>query len=80
MQLKIGGDKITIYDYSRLRGRIVEKFETVERFAHAVGRTRAAVSRKLNNRTYFTQNEIRLFAEKLEIADEEIGQFFFTRK
>lgn len=75
----LGGDRIT-YDYSRLRGRIIEKYETVEKFAHAVGRTRAAVSRKLNNRTYFTQNEIRLFAEKLEIQPDEIGEFFFVRK
>lgn len=68
------------YDYSHLKGKIIERFKSAKNFAAAVGMTNAAVSRKLNNQRYFTQNEIRRFSELLGIAETEIGFYFFSRQ
>ena len=40
-----------VYDYSKLEGKIIEKFGTRERFAKALGITTKTISEKLNNAT-----------------------------
>ena len=75
----LGGDKIRkFYNYSRLRGRIYELYESQDNFARAISVNPTKVSAKLKNRAYFTQNEVRQWAKALKIGPEEIGPCFFT--
>lgn len=66
------------FNYSKLRGRIIEKFGTYTKFAKEIGWESSYLSRKLNGEIAFTQADIVLFRDKLEILVEDIGAFFFT--
>lgn len=68
------------FEYSKLRGRIKEKFGTESKFANEIGLNKGSLSDRLNNKTEFKQPEILESMEKLEIKNEEIVQYFFTRK
>ena len=46
------------FDYSKLRGRIVEKYATQEAFAREVGQTPTTISYKLKNRKPITRKDI----------------------
>ena len=72
-------DRIT-FDYSKLRGRIVEKCGTIKRFANAMGVTSAAVGMKLNNKHYFSQTDIVRAVTVLDISPDAVSQYFFTQK
>ena len=67
------------YDYSHLKGRITERYRNAKNFCAASGISEATISRKLNNRRYFSQNEIKKISELLGITDNEIGIYFFSR-
>lgn len=69
-----------IYDYSKLRGRIIEIFKTQTAFAKAIKMSNAAISSRLNNKTYFDQNEIIKVCEVLNIKIEDIQVYFFKFK
>lgn len=69
-----------MFDYSKLRGRIREKVGTENDFAKEIGIGRTSLSKKLNNRVEFTQNEMKDAAAVLEIEDRDIPDYFFTRK
>lgn len=66
------------FDYSKLKGRIIEIFDTCAKFAESIGKTNTYVSLTLNNKRYLQQNEVVEWARKLEIPDEEIGAFFYA--
>lgn len=68
------------FDFSKLRGRIVEKFGTCAAFAAAAGFTEPTLSAKLNNKSMFTMVEIHTIIqpELLDIPADEIGVYFFT--
>ena len=66
------------FDYSRLRGKIKEKFKTQADFANALNCSSATISGKLNNSVDFTQNEIAKSAEVLGLSQDEIPSYFFT--
>ena len=42
-----------MYNYSKLKGRVTECFDTQENFANAMGMSRVSISQKLNNISYF---------------------------
>ena len=68
------------WDYSKLRGRIKEKFNTLDSFAEALGMSRTSLSQRLNNQLEFSQNEI---AKALVLLDEDevnMVDFFYTPK
>ena len=69
-----------VYDYSKLEGRIVEKFRTRESFAKALGITAKSLSEKLNNKTIWKQPEIFKAMELLSIQGEDIESYFFKKK
>ena len=46
------------YDYSKLLGRITEKFGTQARFSGAMGMSERSLSLKLNSKVPFKQPEI----------------------
>lgn len=66
-----------VFDYSKLRGRIKERFGTQDRFAAALGIGRVSLSQRLNNSLGFSQEEILRAAELLGIPTEEIPAYFF---
>lgn len=68
------------FDYSKLRGRIVEKYQTIGRFCDVFGITKTAMSDKLNNRARFKQTDIMRIVELLEIDQNDIPEYFFARK
>jgi len=69
-----------LYDYSKLRGRIKEYFDTIDNFAEKMNLSPTAVINKLCNRSPFKQPEITLACILLEIPDEEMHIYFFTLK
>lgn len=68
------------FDYNRLRGRIVEKFGTQIIFARKLGVSQRTLSLKLNNKVYFSQDEITKCSDLLEIPSSEIQDYFFEKK
>lgn len=69
-----------VYDYSKLKGRIVEKLGTQGAFAEQMNMTGVAVSKRLNNKIPWRQEEIEKAAEILGIRENEILKFFFKRR
>ena len=67
-----------MYDYSKLRGRIVEKYGTMSRFAEELGLSLVAVSNKMNNKTGFTRTDIEKWANLLDIPGFEYDAYFFA--
>lgn len=68
------------FNYSKLKGRIIEKFGKQENFAKAFGVSTATISNKLNNKTYWDNPEIAKAVELLEISPDEINDYFFNYK
>ena len=67
-------------DYSKLRGRIKEKFGTEKEFARALNISYATLNKKLNNIYDFSQTEIAKSVRLLMIEDKEISNYFFYIK
>lgn len=67
-----------IFNYAKLRGRMVEKYGTIEKTAEAAGLRRDMISLALNGKRQFTQADIMTLATTLEIPSEEVGAYFFT--
>lgn len=70
------------FDFSKLRGRIIEKYGTYGRFADAMGHSKAWVSVRLNNAVSWSADEIRraCMPDVLDIPAEEITNYFFVPK
>lgn len=68
------------FDYSKLRGRIVEKYGTLEAFASAVNLSNHTISKYINNKIPWKQTNIEAAVRALDIPPEEISSYFFTPK
>lgn len=68
------------FDYSKLRGRIVEVFGTQGACAKRLNVSERTLSLKLNGRIFFSQDEILLLAEVLNLTENDIPIYFFTQK
>lgn len=66
------------FDYSKLSGRIVEKYGTQYNFSIALGLSERSLSLKLNNRVPWKSTELQKAIELLDIPREEIGEYFFN--
>jgi hypothetical protein len=71
-----------MFDYSKLIGRIVEKFGTRRAFAEAIGISENSMSQKLSNKMAITTDDIKEWCkpEFLDINCDKIGVYFFTLK
>ncbi len=67
-------------DYSKLRGRIRERFGTEQAFAEAMEKTISQMSLLLNGKAVWRQVDIKKACDILGIADSDIGQYFFAEK
>ena len=66
------------FRYNKLRGRIVEKYGTHEKFSKALGISKNSLSLKINGKTGFSQADIIKWCELLDIDVSEIGIYFFN--
>lgn len=73
-----GNSMTRTFTYNKLRGRIVEKYRTQDAFAHAIGITKNALSRKMTCKAGISQEDIAKWCKLLDIGLDEIGDFFFT--
>lgn len=69
-----------MFDYSKLLGRIKEKFGSNSNFALSMKISERSMSLKLNNKVEWKQNEIARAKKLLNIADEELYYYFFEEK
>ena len=67
-----------MYSYSKLRGRITEKFGTQASLAEALGVSVVSVSKKLNGVTGFSQEDIEKWSQLLDISKHEYPDYFFA--
>lgn len=72
------GEKM-VFDYSKLSGRIVEKFGTQYNFAIAMGISERSLSLKLNNRVDWRSKEITKACQELGIRNDELSEYFFKQ-
>lgn len=66
------------YSYKKLRGRIVEKYDSQEKFAEAIGISTTSLSKKMQGKTMFSQKDINLWCKLLDISYDQIGDYFFA--
>ena len=64
--------------YSKLRGRIVEKYGSQERFCEAVGISSVSMSKKMTGQTGFSQQDIIKWCSLLDIELNDVGDYFFA--
>lgn len=67
-----------VYNYSKLLGRIKEKFGTQEKFALSLGIGRVSLSQCLNGRVEFSQSEILRACELLKISKNDVSEYFLN--
>lgn len=68
------------YDYSKLRGRIIECFGTSGTFAKAFPMSERTLSLKMNSKRSWSQKQIARACELLHISQQDMPDYFFTQK
>lgn len=68
------------YNYAKLNGRIIECYGTQRNFAEAMGISSEAMSKKMNNKTFWRQQDIDKACTLLEIAPIDIPAYFFVQE
>lgn len=66
------------FDYSRLKGKIVERYGTCKNFAEETNQSISSVTLKLNGKREMKTKEIFAWANYLGIQDAELSDYFFT--
>ena len=65
------------FDYSKLKGRIKEVFDTQESYAERLGISRSSLSLRLTGKIEFSQSEIIKSCKVLDLDPSEIPSYFF---
>lgn len=68
------------FDYSKLLGRIVEKYGTQYNFAVALGVSERTLSLKLNHKVRWKDSDIIKALGLLDLKIEDIPDYFFEEK
>lgn len=68
------------FDFSRLKGRIIERHGSLSGFADVLGKPVSHVSRCLRGEIEFNQPRVMEWCEVLEIPCDEIAYFFYVLK
>lgn len=68
------------FDFSKLKGRIIEKFGSRKAFGEAMGLRAEQLSRRLSSQTPWTPQETLRAVDLLGIDPLEISDYFFTLK
>ncbi len=68
------------YDYSKLLGRIKEKYGTRDKLVEKITISSTSLNLRLNNKLKFDQQDIKELSEALDIQEAEIPDYFFQEK
>lgn len=68
------------YNYSKLKGRIVEICGSQSVFAEKMGLSEQTISNKLKGRYKFSQNDIEKAIKILNLTKDDIPTYFFNQK
>lgn len=68
------------FDYSKLRGRIVEKYGTLGNFETAIGFSHTSLSNKMLGKSDWSNSEIVRACNLLDVKNSEVGEYFFCVK
>lgn len=66
-----------MYDYCKLKGKIIEVFGSQYLFAKKMGWSERTCSLKLNGKIFWKQNEITKACVLLNICDADLQGYFF---
>ena len=66
------------FNYSKLKGRIKEKYSTQSAFANSLGISTVSLYAKINNRDEFSQSEMLKCCDLLKIPKKNIPDFFYA--
>lgn len=66
------------FNYSKLRGRIIEMYGSQRSFAKAMNVSERTLSLKMSGKRTWKQSEICLAVKLLGISDDAIKDYFFT--
>lgn len=66
------------FNYSKLKGRIIEKYGSMTNFSEELGVSKQALSRKINGNIGISRTDILKWCELLDIEQSEIGIYFFA--
>lgn len=71
-----------MYDYSKLLGRIIEKFGSQRAFAKAIGLSENSMSQKMTGKMAITTKDIENWSapELLDIQPIDIPLYYFKKK
>ena len=67
------------FNYSKLKGKIVEVFGTVDKFSDAAKMSATTAGRKLSGKSLWSQDEIVTACDLLKIPMDEMTMYFFCR-
>ncbi|WAW14645.1 DUF739 family protein [Peptostreptococcus equinus] len=67
------------WDYSKLLGKIKEKYGTQDKFAKELGMSATTLNLKLNNKLEFTQKQMFLACDLLNIDRSKTNDYFFEQ-
>lgn len=68
------------YDYSKLRGKIVEKFGSFRSFGEAMNMGYTSLSFRLNNKAEWSQEEMKKAMELLGEDSSSVTEYFFAHR
>ncbi len=68
------------FDYSKLSGKIREKYGTQSNFAKALGISERSLSLKIGGKRAWTQAEMDRAISCLELDSQDIPDYFFKKK
>lgn len=63
--------------FSKLKGRIIEKFGTQKRFAEVLGVSNNLVSLKMQKKVEFSKEDMISWGKMLDIPPEQFHEYFF---
>ena len=68
------------YNYAKLRGRIVERVGSQQKFAEEMGLSERTISLKINGKISWKQEEISKACTVLSINEQDILAYFFAEE
>ena len=66
--------------YSKLKGRIIEKYKTQEQFANHLSISNQTMSRKMTGKSSFSQDDIIRWCKALDIDLRDAGLYFICKQ
>ncbi len=69
-----------MYDYSKLKDKILDNGYTQEQVANALNISKGAFSQKINGTVAFSQDDVVEISKLLKIPKTKLYEYFFTEK